>query len=76
MKDRTFPWTSEDLRTTADTIDKILKAINPEDDFLEDGDWRWSLTVDVIDDLDCVIGTLRPTGDGWFGFYPKEATYD
>lgn len=76
MKDRTIPWSSDDLRTTADEIDKILSVINPEDGFLEDGDWRWGVTVDVVDDLDYVIGTLKPTGDGWFGFYPKEATYD
>ncbi len=75
MKDRTIPWTSDDLRTAADEIDKILAVINKEDGFLEEGDWRWGLTVDIIDDIDTVMGTLKPTGDGWLGFYPKEATY-
>lgn len=74
MKDRTIPWTSDDLRTAADEIDKILAVINPEDGFLEEGDWRWGITVDIMDDADTVMGTLKPTGDGWLGFYPKEAT--
>lgn len=75
MKDRTIPWTSDDLRTAADEIDKILAVIAPEDGFLEEGDWRWGITVDIVDDIDTVMGTLKPTGDGWLGFYPKEATY-
>lgn len=73
MKDRTIPWTSDDLRTAADQIDMILAVINPEDGYFGEGDWRWGLTVDIIDDFDNLMGTLKPTRDGWLGFYPKEA---
>lgn len=73
MKDRTIPWTSEDLRTTADEIDKVLAVLNPEDEYLVDGDWRWGVKVAIFDDMDNVIGVLKPVPDGWFGFYPKEA---
>lgn len=76
MKDRTYPWTSEDLRTTADEIDKVLAVLNPEDGYLVDGDWRWGVKVDICDDMDNVIGVLKPVPDGWFGFYPKEAKDD
>jgi hypothetical protein len=73
MKDRTYPWSSADLRTTADEIDKILAVFNPEGEYLVDGDWRWGVKVAIFDEMDNVIGVLKPVPDGWFGFYPKEA---
>lgn len=76
MKDRTIPWTSADLRTTADEIDKFLAVLNAEDEYLVDGDWRWGVKVAIFDDMDNVLGVLKPVPDGWFGFYPEEAKDD
>ena len=74
-KYRTIPYTSSDLRGIADKIDEIISVLEPEDGFLEDGDWRWGVGVAVQDpESDTIVGEIRPHGDGWLAFYPKEAT--
>lgn len=71
---RTIPYASDDLRAIADNIDKVLEALGP-DGLLEDGDWRWGVVVDIFDPEDVqIVGQVKPTGDGWFGFYPREVT--
>lgn len=69
MTDRNIPYTADDLRYTADQIDIIMAALGTDD--LEDGDWRWGLSVDVFDDDNKVTGQIRPNGDGWLGYYPN-----
>lgn len=72
---RDVPYTSDDLREIAEQVDRIVKALNPEDEYLEEGDWRWGVIVEVFDpELDVSVGQVKAHGDGWLGFYPKEAT--
>lgn len=70
---RDYPLTSDDLRHLADKTDEILAVVAPEGGDLQDGDWRWGLSVTVWnldgDDGD-VAGVVAPHGDGWIGFYP------
>lgn len=66
---RDVPFTSGDLRDTADRVDEVLAVVGGDD--IPDKDWRWGLTVDIFDDGGDVVGQLRPHGDGWIGFYPK-----
>lgn len=74
-KYREIPYTSGDLRGIADTIDEIIAALNPADEYLEEGDWRWGVTVQVVDlEGEEIVGEVRAHGDGWLAFYPKEAT--
>jgi hypothetical protein len=73
MSARTYPYTAEDLRSIADDMDKILATVDPNGDvILGAGDWRLALTVDITDDGGNSIGQIRPSRDGWLGFYPKE----
>lgn len=74
---RTIPYTSDDLRAIADNVEAVVSALGPEDGFLEDGDWRWGVAVDIFDpEGEGIVGQVKPVSDGWFGFYPKEATYE
>ena len=74
MTARSWPYTPEDLRSLADKVDEILAGLNPTGEDLTDGDWRWGVTVDVFDDGDSPAGQVRPYGDGWLGFYPREVS--
>lgn len=67
---RDIPYTSDDLRYIAEQIENVTDDLPKTD--LEDGDWRWGLTVEIFDDGGDTVGQLRPHGDGWIGFYPKE----
>ena len=69
---RAYPMSSSDLREIADRVDEVLTVLGGED--LADGDWRWGLTVDIPDDAGQIVGQLKPHGDGWIGFYPKEVS--
>ena len=68
-KDMGIPFTPDDLRYLADTIDKVFEGVGGED--LELVDWRWGLRVEITDDTDTRVGEVRPHGDGWLGFYPE-----
>lgn len=73
-KYRTIPYTSDDLRGIADKIDEIIKVLETDDAYLGPGDWRWGVTIEVEDpEWSGVVGEIRPHGDGWLAFYPKEA---
>lgn len=75
IRRREVPYSSSDLRDIADRVDKIVTALNPGDDFLPEGDWRWGLTVEVFDpDFDTSVGQVKAHGDGWLAFYPWGAT--
>ncbi|HIF05970.1 MAG TPA: hypothetical protein EYQ64_03185 [Gemmatimonadetes bacterium] len=71
---RDYPLTSDDLRHLADRVEEVVSAVGGADGELEDGDWRWGLSVTIWnldgDDTD-VAGYVRPHGDGWLGFYPR-----
>ena len=69
---RTIPYTSNDLRRIATRIDKVIGAVGDTD--LEDYDWRWGLKVAIFDDDGQVVGHIKPTDDGWLGFYPVEVS--
>ncbi|MEV8269129.1 hypothetical protein AB0P19_02205 [Microbacterium oleivorans] len=74
---RDVPLTSSDLRHIADKVDEILTAVNPDDEELSTGDWRWGLKVIIWNDggdIDDVAGEVAPHGDGWLGFYPNAIT--
>lgn len=68
MANRGIPYTSDDLRLAADRVDEIIAAVGDGD--LEDGDWRWGVSVEVTDENGWAIGHVRPFSDGWLGFYP------
>lgn len=69
---RDIPFTSDDLRRVADQIDTITRAVG--DDDLAVDDWRWGLQVVVLDEDGKAVGQVKPTGDGWLGFYPIGVT--
>lgn len=70
---RSYPYTADDLRMIADRMDEIEKAIEGGFSAVEDGSWKWGLSVDVfIDTSEALAGQLRTDGDGWIGFYPYE----
>lgn len=66
---RDFPLTQSDIRDIADRMDAISADIGGDD--IEDGSWKWGLTVDIFDDAGDVVGQVRPHYDGWLGFYPR-----
>jgi len=73
MTNRAIPYTSDDLRAIADNIDEIVNDLGDLGDL---GDWRWGLTVEIYDPEvpESVVGHIKAHPDGWFGFYPVEAT--
>lgn len=75
MEERTYPYTSDDLRYLAAKIDVVLEAVGTHDLETVD-DWRWGLTVTIFDDGGIPVGEIRPYGDGWLGFYPKGVPYE
>lgn len=76
---RTWPYLPDDLRYIADRVEKVLGDVAPGGGDLEDGDWRWGLSVTIWNpdgDEDDIAGTILPYGDGWLGFYPKAIDHD
>lgn len=70
-----IPYTADDLIRIGNMVHGIVEQIEPKDGagFLEDGDWRWNMTVDVIDpERNESVGQIRAHGDGWLAFYPWE----
>jgi hypothetical protein len=68
---RSWPYTPDELRTLADKVEEVLNTLDPKGD-IPDGDWRWGVTVDILDEHGDPAGTVKPYGDGWLGFYPRE----
>lgn len=71
-KKRTFPLSAEELRGIADRVEKILTALGGED--LPDDDWRWGVSVEVLDEYGDVVGYIKPCRDGYLGFHPVEVS--
>lgn len=71
VRNRDYPYAAEDLRRIADQVDEVVSALDGID---LDGpqDWKWGLTVDILDVGDTRVGQIKPYGDGWLGFYPVE----
>lgn len=74
MSNRVYPWTSEDLRRVADKMDVITSEVGKDNEEWPSDDWRYGLSVEVLDDMDNVIGYVKAYPDGWLGFYPNEVT--